>query len=85
MTIMTAEQRELARHALGLPNLNKCSYRNRYFTGPSHAVWNGMVKAGWAVFEVNMYALRRDGALLALDAGESLDLEDFPAAQDATS
>lgn len=76
---MTDEERELARHALGLPNVNRQSYRNRYFTGPSHPVWNRMVAKGLAVFEINMYALRLEGARAALEPGETLDLEDFPA------
>ena len=61
---MTDEQRLLARHALGLPNRNNRSYRNRFVTGPGsdehpnsdHDHWMAMVAAG--------LAWRRDGKKL---------------------
>lgn len=46
---MTPEQIELARHALGLPNDRRRSYRNRFVTGPGHSDydnWMQMVAAG---------------------------------------
>lgn len=80
---MTPEQRALARHALGLPNAAQRSYRNRYFTGPIDQHWDAMVDAGEAMVEPRsggqrMFWLTRNGAMAALDAGESLCPEDFP-------
>lgn len=58
---MTPAQKELARHALGLPNKQRTSNRNRFVTGPGpgntdHAEWMAMVEAGEAG--------RRDGSTL---------------------
>nr|WP_047580555.1 hypothetical protein [Methylobacterium sp. ZNC0032] len=85
---MTPAQRELARHALGLPNAMRRSYRNRYFApaaGECSEQWKAMVAAGEAeggtparkassVF----FCLTYKGAELALEAGEHLCFEDFP-------
>lgn len=85
---MNAKQREFARHALGLPNGRKQSYRNRYITTPKHDEWRVMVDAGEAEFQCDpsqseparaTFWLTRKGAELALDKGETLDPEDFPA------
>lgn len=86
---MTPRQKELARHALGLPNERKRSYRNRFFTAPTIANpdfvdWSSMVAIGCArgVRETDLLAhfwLTRKGAEAALEKGESLDLEDFGA------
>ena len=88
--MLTEEQRELARHALGLGNGRKQSYRNRFATGPGgtdHPAWLDMVKQGFAKKRDgktlpfggdDMFWLTRRGATLALDAGETLDTEDFP-------
>lgn len=49
---MTDTQKKLARHALGLPNKTKTSYRNRFCIGPGgdgYEEWRGMVEAGEAV------------------------------------
>lgn len=88
---MTPEQRLLARHALGLPNDRNRSYRNRFFTaiyGDTRNRWVEMVEAGWAEVQPVgivpderhrfLFSLTTAGALLALDAGESLCQEDFP-------
>lgn len=84
---MTPEQRELARHALGLPNRNRKSYRNRYVCEESHPVWSEFVKRGWATMRAAdtvpfggcaIFYLTEAGARLALDKGEKLDAEDFP-------
>lgn len=89
---LTREQRDLARHALGLPNDSCRSYRNRYFAGPSHpayAHWCAMEDMGAAqrVKEVMLHVgahksvqfeLTRAGAVAALNDGERLDPEDFP-------
>ncbi len=87
---MTDEQREEARHALGLPNARKRSYRNRYVCPEDNAVWSAMVAARWAAMRPAasvpfggsaIFYLTRAGAELALDDGETLDPEDFPAAK----
>jgi len=83
---LTPEQRDLARHALGLPNSKRKSYRNRFFTGrggPHHLDWSAMVSAGDAERgedgrSTRCFHLTRQGAEAALNAGESLDREDFP-------
>lgn len=81
---MTPEQRNLARHALGLTR-QKTSYRNHFVTGPGtqdHAEWVAMVAAGEAVvYETGLddvFHLTLDGARLALAPGETLCGEDFP-------
>jgi hypothetical protein len=82
---MNPEQRKLARHALGLPNDQRRSYRNRYFVsgGPNAALWAAMEAAGEAGSKANgpgdFYWLTRKGAELALEPSEALDREDFPA------
>lgn len=86
---MTDAQRELARHALGLPNDRRRTYRNRYVCPngvPAHEDWCAMVAAGEAVMQrdieifgwMTLFALTIEGARLALLPGESLDPEDFP-------
>lgn len=80
---MTAEQRKLARHALGLPNKTGVSYRNRYIAGPEcpHAFseWMAMRTIGEARFCADeFFWLTAEGALAALNPGEKLCAEDFP-------
>lgn len=81
---MTPDQRKLARHALGLPNGSRQTYRNRFFAGPksdvgNHREWKEMVRRGWAIHEPpSLFRLTRAGALMALEPDESLDPEDFP-------
>lgn len=84
---MTPEQVDMARHALGLPNRARRSYRNRYFAnkdGAGDRVWKGMVAAGEAALVpshsavTNRYELTPLGALAALRPGERLCPEDFP-------
>lgn len=86
---MTAEWRELARHALGLPNRTFRSYRNKFVTGagPDGDAWSGMVAAGLAKRQAgdslpfggyDLYWLTPAGALSALEPGEKLCPEDFP-------
>jgi hypothetical protein len=82
----TAEQLDLARHALGLSLRNRRSYRNRY-VGEDPA-WREMVAMGAArVREARgseltggmpFFWLTHAGAKAALRPGESLDAEDFP-------
>ena len=89
---MTPRQTELARHALGLPNANAQSYRNRFICGTGHkdyADWQAMVAAGYAITGgadrrlggAQPFMLTYLGARMALRAGERLDPEDFPAAE----
>lgn len=86
---MTPTQIELARHALGLPNKRRTSYRNHYCIDPGtidHANWLAMVAAGEATHEagrlalggLDVFWLTAAGAMCALQSGEKLDLEDFP-------
>ena len=85
---MTPEQIKLARHALGLPNKRKISYRNHFVTGDGsgdYADWNAMVDAGMAKVRRNVemyggadyFRLTIDGAKAALAKGEKLSAEDF--------
>lgn len=83
---MTPVQRAMARHALGLPNPNFRSYRNRYYvhvtTEPARA-WRDMVDMGLAMTGRGKapyvwFHLTRLGAEAALEQGESLCPEDFP-------
>jgi hypothetical protein len=89
---MTPRQIELARHALGLPNARKQSYRNRFIAGEGHsdqADWDAMVLSGDAkvVRKVPLYRgddafwLTPQGATAALRAGERLSSDDFPVGQ----
>lgn len=86
---MTPEQKELARHALGLTR-KRVSWRNHFVTGeggPDHALWMEMVAAGQATRRAgneltggdDLFRLTRLGAAVALKHGERLDPEDFPA------
>lgn len=87
---MSPKQRDLARHALGLPNPRRCSYRNHFVAGPGHADyqdWMVMTIRGDAKRRVgdpitggdDLFTLTQAGAERALDPGETLDPEDFPA------
>ncbi|MAK86532.1 MAG: hypothetical protein CMK96_06240 [Pseudomonas sp.] len=89
---MTPEQRALARHALGLPNRRRRSYRNSYSAsyspGGAYDLWSDMVDAGLAERyptitgsahrKMARFWLTDAGARAALDPGESLCPEDFP-------
>lgn len=83
---MNTTQRLLARHALGLPNDQRRSYRNRFFVSPGtddHGHWQAMAAQGWAVEHppegrLILFTLTPTGARLALDPGETLCPEDFP-------
>lgn len=84
--MLTPDERALARHALGLPNDKKRSYRNRFAAARNTEAceqWEAMRAKGAAdVFAygeiLKWFHLTKDGASAALDAGESLDPEDFP-------
>ena len=86
---MTPEQIKLARHAIGLPNKRKTSYRNHFVTGEGsgdYADWNAMVDAGMAKVRRNVeicggddyFRLTIEGAKTALAKDEKLSAEDFP-------
>ncbi len=83
---MTKSQRSLARHALGLPNKSRQSYRNRFLVPAGswdHDVWTSMVLCGYATKVRpetigDWFALTLDGANAALNSRERLDPEDFP-------
>jgi hypothetical protein len=80
---MTERQRKMARHALGLPNQARQSYRNRFIAKMGHADWEdwqAMVAAGHADYDsaVATFSLTLPGAWEALDPKEKLDREDFP-------
>ncbi|CUA90167.1 hypothetical protein Ga0061061_11193 [Chelatococcus sambhunathii] len=91
--ILTERQRHLARHALGLPNRSRRSYRNHFVAGPGHGDyddWMAMVSAGAArrrdgstsplTGGDDLFWLTADGARAGLARGEKLDPEDFPEA-----
>ena len=88
--MMTAKQRKLARHALGLPNRDRRSYRNRFFAnyrpGGDYEQWDAMWNRGLAeralVMDGDCYRfwLTETGAQMAINKGESLCPEDFPRA-----
>ena len=94
--IMTVRQMNLARHALGLPNRRRTSYRNHFVAGPGHTDyddWVALVRAGLATRRKgspitggdDVFYLTRDGAKAALNDRERLDPEDFPAIAKATT
>lgn len=83
---MTNRQRELARHALGLPNKGGMSYRNHFCVGlggDAYADWADLVAKGLAVMRVSklwggsvMFHLTLKGALAARNAREHISRED---------
>ncbi|MDF3413251.1 hypothetical protein HKX54_02195 [Sulfitobacter sp. M57] len=86
---MTPKQRDLARHALGLPNNDKQSYRNRFVTNsgcPDHKEWMQMVAKGHAWRRAgseltgsdDLFGMTLNGARAALERRETLCPEDFP-------
>jgi hypothetical protein len=84
MTEMTPRQIELARHALGLPNQARESYRNYFVAGEGHtdyADWTAMVEAGHAQQcrggGGDLFLLTEAGARAALKPGERLDPRGF--------
>lgn len=89
---MTPAQIELARHALGLPNKRRTSYRNHYVvgSGEDHREWLAMVAAKEARRRDgnqlsggdDIFWLTAAGAIAALKPREKLDPKDFPSPQD---
>lgn len=83
---MTPQQKELARHALGLPNKRKTSYRNYFMTGSGstdYPIWMGMVEQGDALSGAHAFSddmcfwLTPQGAIGALSSGEMLRFDEF--------
>jgi hypothetical protein len=86
---LTPKQRSLARHALGLTDGRKQSYRNRFVADAAHEdhpEWMRMVRKGAASYRAaqamfggsDLFWLTQAGAQAALEPGELLDPEDFP-------
>jgi hypothetical protein len=79
---MSVIHKKLARHALGLPNGQYRSYRNRFHVWPgcrNHADWMEMVECGLADTDgLDSFWLTRAGAEAALEGHETLCSEDFP-------
>lgn len=86
-TYMNNQQRELARHALGLPNRDRESYRNHYCAEPGgdgYQDWLDMARAGLARKRtrgidvgLDTFHLTLRGAILAIDPGEDISQEDM--------
>lgn len=80
---MTPQEVQLARHALGLSNGIRRSYRNRFLAaGVTETEWremarNGHAKAGAGTSTGTWFSLTRDAAQAVLLPGETLDPEDF--------
>ena len=83
---MTPRQIELARHALGLPNEKRQSYRNRFCAAsgtPNDQEWRRMVDAGFAICVPrgwgggDLFKMTFAGAKSVLQKREGLDPEDF--------
>jgi hypothetical protein len=85
---LTPIQRDLARHALGLPNASRRNYRNYFVTGPGsddYDNWCEMVTAGYATRRAgspltggdDLFKLTEAGARAALDPRETSDVKDF--------
>jgi len=84
---MTPRQVDLARHALGLPNRMRMSYRNFFFAGPGQSNFDDlieMVAIDIAIisrryeFMGECFRLTRAGAEAVLKPGERLCADDFP-------
>lgn len=89
---MDPYHQELARHALGLPNRRKLSYRNRFVCGPGHddhEAWMRMVQLGFATRRPgntlpfggdDVFYLTHQGAEAAIRNTETLCPDEFPPA-----
>lgn len=84
---MTNKQKKLARHALGLPNKAKKSYRNHFVCAESDPHWSDLVANGMATMRPAasvpfggsaIFYLTEAGAKAALEGREKLCPEDFP-------
>ena len=86
---MTDDQIDLGRHALGLPNRKRISYRNHFCAGPGHLDyfnWLEMTTLGYAIRRKgselsggdDVFLLTFKGASECVLPGEKLCAEDFP-------
>lgn len=84
---LTPNQLELMRHALGLPNKKRTSYRTYYVVGygVDHTAWTELVALGFAKMHKSdafrgddVFIVTRAGAEAALLPDEKLSKEDFP-------
>lgn len=86
---LTPNQLELMRHALGLPNKRRTSYRVYYTAGEGqedYTTWTDLVASGFAKMRKgnelsggdDVFIVTRAGAEAALLPGEKLSKEDFP-------
>lgn len=91
---MSERQTELARHALGLPNVRSKSYRNRFYcseASPDYTDWRAMVGSGMASAQklvassLTLFRLSHAAAMNVLQDGETLDAEDFPSSRGTAS
>lgn len=83
---MTPEQREMARHALGLPNKKNMTYRNHYCIGKGgdgYEDWLELTSNGLAVRRTgphwggdDMFFLTLEGARMVLTPKEHVRRED---------
>lgn len=72
---MTDNQRALARHALGLPNRRRTSYRNHFIAGEGHedyADWLALVADGHAVMGERSALTGGDDIFFVTDSGKRL-------------
>lgn len=85
--MLTSKQMTLARHALGLPNSKRTTYRNRYVCQENDSDWQDMVARGMATMRRGetlpfggdaCFYMTRQGAEAALELREKLCPEDFP-------
>jgi hypothetical protein len=85
---VTENQKELGRHALGLPNNHRTSFRNHFCAGVDHsdyADWMDMVQKGYATRRKgneitggdDVFWLTKAGAIRCLMPSENLDEADF--------
>ena len=74
-------KRDMARHALGLPNEKNTAYRNYYETsedGPDRQEWLNIVDSGLAIQSgESMFHLSLEGVMWALEQNEAIRKEDF--------
>jgi hypothetical protein len=83
---VTEKQRELARHALGLPNKEKTTYRNHFCIGKGgdgYEDWEDLVKQGFATMAPggkgwggDFFYLTFEGAKAVLLPNERIGRED---------
>ena len=91
---MTPKQRDLARHALGLPNKKKTAYRNHYCIepgSPDYLQWEDLVSKKMAVkalggkeWSGDFFYLTFSGAKAALWGDEHLSREVAAKARELT-